>query len=324
MLRIMNAVSENSVLAAYENSQQLKDYYRGAGCDGLEIIRCGEDERGIVTPEMVAGCHLIFYSDWVDFWLGREDRLRYKFGSDEVIRQLYSTDSREGFLAQFKADMDYAQRMGAKYAVFHVSDVSIDEGYSYQWEHTDKEVIDAAVELLNLCTDGADYDFELLLENLWWKGFSFTDPALTEYMLERVHYPKTGIMLDTGHLMNANTAIRSQAEGCDFIHRCLDEHGELAKYVRGMHLHQSVSGAYVEEAIKNPPPHDFDYFRSFADGYSHILTIDTHQPFTDPAVRGVVERIDPAYLVHELSAPNPEAKAELTRQQNALLDGATK
>lgn len=321
MYRLINAVSENSSLAQYETSASLEAYYRACGCDGLEVIRCGEDARNIVQPEMVVGCHLIFYSDWVDFWLGREDRLKYKFGSIETARQMYLCDSREGFAAQVKADMDYAQRMGAKYAVFHVSDVSIDEGYSYRWEHTDKEVIDAAAEVLNICTAGADYSFELLLENLWWKGFSFTSPELTEYMLENINYPNKGIMLDTGHLMNANTAIRSQAEGCEFIHRCLDAHGSLCGYIRGMHLHQSVSGAYVEQAIKNPPPHDFDYFRSFAAAYDHILTIDTHKPFTDPAVRSVVERIAPEYLVHELSARDSAEKAEFTRLQNLVLDG---
>ena len=77
----------------------------------------------------------------------------------------------------------------------------------------------------------------------------------------------------------------------------------------------------LEEAIKNPPPHDFDYFRSFAEAYDHILTIDTHKPFTDPAVRGVVERISPEYLCHELSAKDNDEKAEFTRLQNAVLDG---
>ena len=118
MYRLINAVSENSILSQYENSAALEAYFRSCGCDGLEVIRCGEDDRKIVTPEMVVGCHLVFYSDWVDFWLGREDRLKYKFGSDEVIRQMYLCDNRDDFIAQFRADMDYAQRMGAKYAVF--------------------------------------------------------------------------------------------------------------------------------------------------------------------------------------------------------------
>ena len=319
MLRSINAVSETQSLAPYRDREDLRAYIASCGVDGLEVIRCGEEERQLVQPDMVVGVHLIFYSDWVDFWRGDEARLRYKFGSREVMEQMYLCAEREGFVAQFRADMDWAQRMGAKYAVFHVSDVSIDEGWTYRWEHTDKEVIDASCELLNLLTDGRDYDFELLLENLWWKGFSFTDPALTEYMLDHVHYPKKGLLLDTGHLMNTNTAIRSQAEGCDYICRCLDAHGSLCRYIRGVHLHQSVSGAYVEEAVKHPPAHDPDYFRSFAASYKHIQTIDTHKPFSDPAIRPVIERIDPAYLTHELSARDREEKRAFTLAQNALL-----
>ncbi len=321
MYRLINAVSENRSLSAYADSSELAKYIRSCGCDGMEVIRCGEDDRKIITPEMAVGCHLIFYSDWVDFWLGREDRLLHKFGSWDAVRQLYSASSREEFVAQLRADLEYSRRMGVKYAVFHVSDVSIEEGYTHKWEHTDREVIDAACELLNLATGGEDFGFEILLENLWWKGFSFTDPALTEYMLSQVNYPRAGIMLDTGHLMNANLDIRSQAEGCEFIHRCLDAHGSLCKYIHGMHLHQSVSGEFVKRMLENPPQGDEDYLHSFTEAYKFITTVDTHKPFSDPAVRGVVDRIAPEYLTHELSAADSAEKAAFTRAQNALLEG---
>ena len=51
----------------------------------------------------------------------------------------------------------------------------------------------------------------------------------------------------------------------------------------------------------------------------HIQTIDTHKPFSDPAIRPVIERIDPAYLTHELSARDREEKRAFTLAQNALL-----
>ena len=319
MYQTINLVSENRSLARFADPQALRDFAASCGVDGLEVIRCGEDERGIVTPDQVIGVHLVFYSDWLDFWRGDEAALRRKFGSPAVVEQLYSCRDREGYIAQFRADMDYAKRMGARYVVFHVSDVSIEEGYTHRWEHTDKEVIDASCELLNLLTDGADYDFELLLENLWWPGFRFTDPAATEYMLSRAHYPKTGIMLDTGHLLHTNTALGDEAEGIAYIHRCLDAHGSLVKYVRGFHLNQSITGAYVEEALKHVPPIDPDYFKAFADSYEHIRQIDKHQPFTDPAIRGVLERVAPAYVTHELGAGSDEEKRAVTLRQRAAM-----
>lgn len=319
MYRIMNAVSEEHCLRPFASCEEFRAMFASAGCDGVEVIRDGEDERKIVLPEYVIGCHLMFYSDWVDYYRGNEERLRWKFGSREVLEQYYGPGGVDGLISRFSADMDYAERMGAKYAVFHVSDVSLDECFSYRWEHTDKEVIDASCELLNTLLRGKNYSFELLLENLWWKGFSFTDPAMTEYMLSNVNYPRLGIMLDTGHLMNSNPDIRSQAEGCRYIEKMLDAHGELCKYIRGMHLHQSVSGEYLKQALKNIPPHDSDFFRYFASCYTHVLQIDTHRPFTAPEASDMVQRIAPEYLVHELSESDIQEKIRLVRAQNALI-----
>lgn len=47
-----------------------------------------------------------------------------------------------------------------------------------------------------------------------------------------------------------------------------------------------------------------DYAEQFCQSYQHILSIDTHRPWTTPAVRALVERIAPEWLVHELSAAN--------------------
>jgi hypothetical protein len=219
MVTLVNVVSENRSLGEFSASGDMEKYIHACHADGVEFIRCGPDDRKIIRPDMAVGCHLIFYSDWVDFWRGNENALMRKFGSPETVRSVYSAKNRDEFIAQFKSDMDYAESMGVKYAVFHVSDVSIEEGYTYKWEHTDKEVIDASAELINILTDGTRYSFKLLLENLWWKGFSMTDPGLTRYMLDKIHYENKGIMLDTGHLMNTNRLLRSQQEACDYINR---------------------------------------------------------------------------------------------------------
>ena len=76
--------------------------------------------------------------------------------------------------------------------------------------------------MINVLFKGAEDGPDLLLENLWWPGLTMTDPALTGRLLDRVEYPKKGLMLDTGHLMNANRNLAGQREGVDYIHRMLD------------------------------------------------------------------------------------------------------
>lgn len=123
--------------------------------------------------------------------------------------------------------------MGAKYVVFHVSDVSPEETLAYRRFHTDEAVIDASAELLNLLFHGKTYPFELLLENLWWPGLTLTSPAMTERLLAAVQYKKAGLLLDTGHLFNTNPALADEAACLAFAHAMLDAHGSLASAIRG-------------------------------------------------------------------------------------------
>ena len=53
---------------------------------------------------------------------------------------------------------------------------------------------------------------------------------------------------------------------------------------------------YVRPIRFLPPRLPLDYLKRYGFGYRHILRIDTHQPWTSPAICEVVERIGPDYL----------------------------
>ena len=72
---------------------------------------------------------------------------------------------------------------------------------------------------------------------------------MTKRLLSQVHYQKKGIMLDTGHLMHMNLELKTQDEAVDYILEKVAEHGNLASYIKGMHLNQSITGAYVKTLI---------------------------------------------------------------------------
>lgn len=88
--------------------------------------------------------------------------------------------------------------LDAAYVVFHVTDVSVEENYTYRWLHTNEEIIDAAAELINLLLGDAEWPFAFLVENQWWPGFTLTEPENTSCLLEGIRYPRKGILLDTG------------------------------------------------------------------------------------------------------------------------------
>lgn len=293
------------------------------GLDGIEIV-WGDDEDVAPMPheDLVVGYHLLFFSTWVDFWLGKKDALLDEFGTWDAVKRCYGAETRDELVARFRRDVRRAVDFGAEYAVFHVSDVRMRECFTYQFSHDDRQVCDCACELVNRVFDGIDADMALLVENQWWPGFTFCDPAMTRRLLDGIAYDNVGIMLDTGHLMSTNTKLRTQRQALDYIRDCYDAHGDVAARVRGLHLHQSLSGDYVERSLGFVPS-DFTgtYEQRFASSYAHVLNIDRHEPWTDPAVVDLVRHIGPEWVTNELSAGSRAARNERLRVQLDALSG---
>ena len=316
--------SEN--LSQYRDMEDLRQEIYSLHCDGIEGLWGGEPIPDSFPADLVVGYHLMFYPDWLDFYRGDVRAIERKFGSLKTAAQFFDGERSDSLFAQFRADLERAERFGAQYVVFHVSDVSIEEGYTYRWLHSSREVIDASVEFINTLLDGREWPFDVLVENQWWPGFTFTNPEETAYLLDGIHFPRKGIMLDIGHLMNTNTALRTQSEGVDYIHRMLDEHKDQCRKIKGVHLHYTLSGEYVEEQ-KGHLPKDLpqDYLERFSYSYGHILHIDQHRSWTDTDICGLIDRIAPEYLVHELSASNRiERRHAVETQMNTLMAKGTK
>lgn len=289
------------------------------GFDGVELMVCGEDARGIIQPEDVVGLHMSCFYYWLDFWNGDLDRCKEEFGTLDAAYACYGGTTRQALIDRFRVDLDHAKRYGAEYMVFHVSDSSSLETLTGKYAHTDEEVIDAACELINQSMDGVTDGPMLLLENLWEPGLTLTRPEMTKRLLDGIRYPRTGIMLDTGHLMHTNLSLRTQKAGLEYIHRCLDAHGELCKHIRGIHLNQSLTGAYMKRVRKNPPALFNDYNEKMGQLFEYVFQADQHKPFTCPGVRELIERVAPDYLTFEfISNDLDQHKAMLKRQQNVL------
>lgn len=294
------------------------------GLDGVEGIWAGEDIPADFPRAMLVGYHLTFFPDWLDFYRDDRAKLAEKFGTAETAYRYFGGRGAEHLLKLYRDDLQRAKALGAAYVVFHVSDTSNEESFTYKWRHNDREVLDASLAIINeLLKDDTAYDFYFLVENQWWPGFTFAEPAQTAYLLERINYAKHGIMLDTGHLMNTNLELHNQAEAAAYIHKMLAAHGELAKQIRGLHLHQSISGDYVKKCTGSLPagyPVDDPWAQSEL-SYRQVQQIDQHAPWTDSAVRGVIERIAPDYITHELSSYLPEQKLADVRCQRRAMCG---
>ena len=289
------------------------------GFDGVELMVCGEDERNLIRPENVVGLHMSSFYCWLDFWQGNVGRCLQEFGTEETMRAYYGGETRQALVDRFRADLANARNYGAEYMVYHIADSNALETLTGRYAHTDEEVIDAACDLINTALDGVTAGPMLLLENLWEPGLTFTRPEMTARLLEGIRYPNKGIMLDTGHLLHTDLSLRTQKEGVEYIRRCLEEHGDLCSHIRGIHLNQSLTGAYMRRVRRNPPILSQNYCEKSGQLFVYVFQADQHKPFVAPGVRELIERIDPNYLTFEfISNDLKEHKTMLRRQWMAL------
>lgn len=290
-----------------------------AGFDGVELMACGEDPRGIIRPEDVVGLHMSSFYCWLDFWNGDRERCTQEYGSWETACQVYGGATRQTLIDRFRADLADAVKYGAEYMVFHIADSTSQETLTGRYAHRDEEVIDAACDWINAAMEGVTDAPVLLLENLWEPGLTLTRPDMTRRLMEGVRCPRKGIMLDTGHLMHTNLSLRTQSQALEYIHRCLDEHGELCRYIRGIHLNQSLTGAYMRRVRRQPPALPEDYGEKLGVLFGHVFQADRHKPFTAPGVEKLIGRVAPEWLTFEfISNDLPQHKQMLRRQSRAL------
>ena len=315
MLQSVNLPLFSDTNAEYGGWDGLRADLNALGLDGVEGIWGGEDIPADFPRGLLTGYHLTFFPDWLDFYREDEAALCRKFGSLDAVRAFYGGYGAKTLMQLYRDDLARARSLGTKYVVFHVSDVSIEEGYTYRRLHTDEEVIDAAAETINRLLDGVPPAFDFLVENQWWAGFTFTEPDKTRRLLDAIEYPRKGVLLDTGHLMNTNPRIRTQADGLRHLHEMLDRHGALCEAIRGVHLHQSLSGRYVRAHTGVLPDLPRDPVQRFGVSYAHIQQIDRHRPWTNPDAAGLLERIAPQYVTHELAACNRRERFQAVRRQ---------
>lgn len=322
MERLINMTTSSQDLDRFQDKEDLLRFYEEKGIDGLELMLVGNPKiPEKIPPGAVKGVHLSFYPCWYDFWNGNLEALNAEFGTPEAWKEVYGGETQDALVKRLKLELDAAQRANVKYVVFHVSECTLGECFTYRFLHTDEEVCTSACELINTLLEGENYSFFFLVENLWWSGFTMTDSRVTEALLNGIQYEKKGIMLDTGHLLHTNRGLRTQEEGIAYIHRILDGNGHLCSYIRGIHLQQSLSGEYVEKAIQTGWNPAASYTERLRQTYSHIFQIDRHNPFTGEGIGDLVQRINPAFLTFELITKNREVHEKRLWQQIEALKG---
>lgn len=298
-----------------DDTSALPAFFARHGLDGLELTLYEDWEPAQFPADWIQGVHLRFWPSWMDFWRGDREALVREYGSGAAWQASFGK-TREAWIDFWRRHVREAVRTGARYVVFHVSQARTSELYHRRHAYGSAEVIEATLELVNDVMDALPEDCLLLYENLWWPGLTLLNPGLADRLLSGTHHQHTGILLDTGHLMNTSTSLATEDEAVRCVRRVVRNLGGLRTSIYGMHLHRSLSGAFVRrrmaEAGDLRP-------RGFSEVFDYISHVDEHRPFETAAVQALVEDVQPEFLVHEFIQDSMEDwEQKVHTQRHAL------
>lgn len=271
-----------------------RSFLDGIGCGSLEMLT-SYDPPDPALREVTGSVHLPYAPDWLAAW---EDR-PVEMPPDYALYHMFGS-SREEVLSNVRRAMECAAVLDPPYGVFHAGNADTPEIIHRSYSRSDSYVLDALCELLNAAVSvlpGGEPPFPLLLENLWWPGLRLLDGSGYRILERRLEFERWGINLDTGHLLCC-LPVSTQDEAIDALLRVFDGYpSDLKESIRGIHLHWNASWPYrssFREEEYRPPFEEF-----IVDANVHVMSMDSHLPFTSPRCREIVDYLDPEYVTHE-------------------------
>ena len=259
-----------------------------------------------------------FFPMWLDIYLGKYNMIKEKF-SDKMDRFYWcGGDTKEDVITYYKKDLQRAKELGVEYVVFHACYVDDDGSLTYQFPYTDKEVLEGVVSLINDVFKNEDFQFTLLLENLWWAGLKLNSKSELKLLLNKIEYKNIGFILDTSHMLNTNFNLKNLDEGIDYIIENIDKMEELKKYIYGVHLSWSLSGDYVSKMIEKHRKSQEEREKAKKKIYEYVGQIDYHYPFEDNRIMKVLNKLSLKWLVYEFLYYNDEELEEKVIKQEKI------
>ncbi len=299
------------------------DFLEEWGFDGFELYPVGDYPCEIIPAGIVAGLHLRFFVILAPIWRGDHGRLLQIFGDWQTVERYYGGRDAEWIATFYARQLDLARHLGCGYVVFHPVHCELEHVYNWRFPWRVEDTLDMCAEVINAASRASAFEGWILFENLWWPGsFRLDSPAEYEYLLERVHHPRCGIALDTGHLLNKNPSLGTDEDrAIDYLLGRIESLGETAKHIRTVHLTKSLSGEYIRSSqqIADPYQGTRTFWERLNRARKHVSRIDRHEPFEHPRIAEVLQRADPDQVVFEYTFKNKgEWRDKIARQKRAL------
>ena len=326
---LMNFSVHPSDLNRFENGWEgLQEYIIEKDMDGVELLIGYDVPSNDIPKDIVKSVHLPFWVTWLDVWRKGADATKYYFPNmpTENLQFCCGGSNSIEMIASQKKLWQYAAHFTPAHAVLHAAHVELEHAFTRDFTYKSTEVLSSFSELLNRTAqefNDGEPPVTLAIENLWWPGLDLLFPAQADDFASRLDFSNWNLLLDTGHLMNTNIALRCEDEAIDFV---LDRISRLSKdiqaKIQSLHLNLSLSGEYQTKQVMNGLPtgwSDLNHTDKYIAARNHVLQIDQHLPFQSGRVKEIIQQVAPKNVIHELITKDIEEYSQkLEIQLNAL------
>ena len=303
--------SVSHYMMPYDREEDIEKTLRKLHLDGIENLIYGTEPALHPADRITLGCHLAYWPDWMDFYLGKKDFYEKDFPTKQSLIDTFGGTTVEAWIEKIRRNIRAALAEKPEYLVWHVAHCSLDEIWTRRFRYSSHDVLKAAAEVYGAVAEEVPPSVTVLFENIFWPGLYTLEPEEVDYFFSLLPGKNTGIMLDTGHLMNTNPCLATEEDGARYVKGVVNRLGSMKSLILGIHLSCSLSGAYqrsLPDTIPNPVTPDIIS--------RHITAIDQHRPFADDAAREIIDTVEPLYVTHELfgsdfSIPEKEVKRQM-------------
>lgn len=294
---------------------KMSGFLKDTNLDGIELYVYDTVPYEDDYSEFTTGVHLKYWPYWLDFWqINYTELLRNHNSKKDMQVYFCGAENREQWLDVIRKNIIAACDVKPEYLVWHVSHCGLAEYFTRKYIYTDEQIIDSTIEVFNEISSVIPKNVKVLFENLWWPGLTLLQTKLVDKLFTNVNKDNVGIMLDTGHLMNTNMDLKSEAEAIHFIKSVVKSLGSNKDLIKGMHFSCSLSGEYQKSSISSK--YCIDDMREI---FEHIAKIDQHRVFKEARLKEFIEYIAPEYLIHELFYDTMSQVQEYVKHEQSLM-----
>lgn len=324
MKRLFHLSTVPTQLKWFDNNwDMVKQFSQKNNMQGIELGLTANYPLEKLPVDLIEGVHLSFYPMWLDFWHGNLDQVIHLLGSKEAVYDYYGGYERQAIIDSYRLQYQRAKSIGAKYMVFHVSHVLLEDSFTFTYRYSDEDVIKASIELINEVFKDEKEGPMLLFENLWWPGLTYLKPELVQYLLDHIHYSNKGYVLDVSHLILTNPKIATEMQAFEYIEKTITNLGSLKQAIKVIHLNKTLPKHYMQRDHS----YTLQKYKQVQDKYAknrilknHIKQMDPHEPFDHEIAKEIIKLINPAFCVYETAPTSKHELAYFIKKQNNALN----